>query len=105
MAFGINDIAGTGLYSSEYLVASYGRNKVDFHLGLAWGTLNGSDRKIKNPLIDIDNSFKDRPKTYEGEGGQFQASRYFSSEEVSPFFGLSIALMRKLCLSLKRILL
>ena len=102
VAFGINDIAGTGLYSSEYLVASYGRNKVDFHLGLAWGTLNGSDRKIKNPLIDIDNSFKDRPKTYEGEGGQFQASRYFSSEEVSPFFGLSYSLNEKTLLKFEK---
>ncbi len=102
VAIGINDIAGTGLYSSEYLVASYGRNKVDFHLGLAWGTLNGSDRKIKNPLIKIDNSFKDRPKTYKVEGGQFQASRYFSSEEVSPFFGLSYSLNEKTLLKFEK---
>ena len=102
LAIGINDIAGTGLYSSEYLVASYGRNKVDFHLGLAWGTLNNSDRKIKNPLIKIDNSFKDRPKTYKVEGGQFQASRYFSSEEVSPFFGLSYSLNEKTLLKFEK---
>ena len=102
VAIGINDIAGTGLYSSEYLVASYGRNKVDLHLGLAWGTLNGSDRKIKNPLIKIDNSFKDRPKTYKVEGGQFQASRYFSSEEVSPFFGLSYSLNEKTLLKFEK---
>ena len=102
VAIGINDIAGTGLYSSEYMVASYGRNKVDFHLGLAWGTLNGSDKKIKNPLIKIDNSFKDRPKTYKVEGGQFQASRYFSSEEVSPFFGLSYSLNEKTLLKFEK---
>ena len=102
VAIGINDIAGTGLYSSEYLVASYGRNKLDFHLGLAWGTLNGSDKKIKNPLIKIDNSFKDRPKTYKVEGGQFQASRYFSSEEVSPFFGLSYSLNEKTLLKFEK---
>jgi len=95
IAVGINDIAGTGLYSSEYVVASYGINNIDFHIGMAWGTLNGADNKIKNPLIDIDNSFKDRPTTYEGAGGQFQASRYFSSEDVSPFFGISYSLNEK----------
>jgi hypothetical protein len=36
IAIGINDIAGTGLYSSEYIVGSYGINKTDFHFGLGW---------------------------------------------------------------------
>ena len=102
IAIGINDIAGTGLYSSEYLVASYGRNQIDLHFGLAWGTLNGSNQKIKNPLIDIDSSFKSRPTTYEGAGGQFQASRYFSSEEVSPFFGMSYSLNEKTLLKFEK---
>tara|TARA_B100001173_G_scaffold91517_2_gene78993 strand:+ start:1247 stop:3196 length:1950 start_codon:yes stop_codon:yes gene_type:complete len=102
IAIGVNDIAGTGLYSSEYLVASYGLNNVDFHLGLAWGTLNGADNKIKNPLIDIKSSFQNRPTTYEGAGGQFQASRYFSSEEVSPFFGLSYSLNEKTLFKLEK---
>ena len=34
IAVGINDIAGTGLYSSEYIVGSYGLNNIDFHFGL-----------------------------------------------------------------------
>lgn len=102
IAIGVNDIAGTGLYSSEYLVASYGLNNIDFHLGLAWGTLNGADNKIKNPLIDIKSSFQNRPTTYEGAGGQFQASRYFSSEEVSPFFGLSYSLNEKTLFKLEK---
>ena len=36
IAIGINDIAGTGYYSSEYIVASYGINKTDFHFGIGW---------------------------------------------------------------------
>ena len=32
IAIGINDIAGTGLYGSEYLVGSYGINNLDIHL-------------------------------------------------------------------------
>lgn len=102
LAVGINDIAGTGLYSSEYFVGSYGRDKVDFHFGIAWGTLNGADQKIKNPLIRINNAFKNRPTNYKGSGGQFQTSRYFSSEEVSPFFGVSYSLNKKILLKLEK---
>ena len=37
IAIGFNDIAGTGLYSSEYIVGSYGIDKLDMHFGLGWG--------------------------------------------------------------------
>ena len=53
IAIGINDIAGTGYYSSEYLVGSYGINRTDLHFGLGWGALNGSKIDIKNPLVYI----------------------------------------------------
>ena len=39
IAVGLNDIGGTGLYSSEYIVGSYGINKLDMHFGLGWGYL------------------------------------------------------------------
>ena len=102
IAVGINDIAGTGLYSSEYFVASYGKDNIDFHFGIAWGTLNGSDNQIKNPFALIDRSFENRPNTHKELGGQFQASRYFSSKEVSPFFGLSYSLNEKVLLKLEK---
>ena len=47
IAVGINDIAGTGYYSSEYIVGSYGINNTDFHFGLGWGLLNGSKNSFK----------------------------------------------------------
>ncbi len=95
IAIGINDIAGTGLYSSEYIVGSYGINKTDFHFGLGWGQLNGSSESFRNPLGSIDKSFYDRPENTEGEGGQFQPSRYFSGERSSPFFGITHAINEK----------
>jgi len=101
IAVGINDIAGTGLYSSEYVVASYGINNLDFHIGLGWGTLNGSKNRINNPLGYIADNFKDRPKNFEDEGGQFQASRYFSGREASPFFGISYSINKKILLKLE----
>lgn len=91
IAIGINDIAGTGMYSSEYIVGSYGINNIDLHFGLGWGTLNQSKNSFSNPFGKISNQFYDRPIFYEENGGQFQPSRYFSGEKTSPFFGLSFA--------------
>ena len=101
LALGINDIAGTGFYSSEYIVGSYGINKTDFHFGLAWGQLNGSKKNFGNPLGKINESFYDRPNNYEDQGGQFQPSRYFSGETVSPFFGLVHAINEKYLLKVE----
>ena len=101
IAIGINDIAGTGFYSSEYIVGSYGINNIDFHLGLSWGTLNGSKNSFKNPFGSIDSQFYDRPGATEDNGGQFQPSRYFSGETTSPFFGISYALNSKILIKLE----
>ena len=101
IALGINDIAGTGLFSSEYIVASYGINKTDFHFGIGWGTLDGSKYSFKNPLGYLHDSFKSRPTQTEDRGGQFQPSRYFSGKGASPFFGLSHALNEKIILKIE----
>jgi hypothetical protein len=101
IAIGINDIAGTGYYSSEYIVGSYGINDIDFHFGLSWGVLNGSKHNFKNPFGKISNQFYDRPATYEENGGQFQPSRYFSGEKTSPFLGISYALNNKILIKLE----
>jgi len=101
IAIGINDIGGTGYYSSEYIVGSYGIDKTDFHFGLGWGLLSGANENFKNPLGKIDNSFYERPDNSEDSGGQFQPSRYFSGEKVSPFFGISHAVNEKFLLKLE----
>ena len=89
IAIGLNDFAGTGYYSSVYLVGSYGLSNLDIHFGLGWGTLNGSNESFKNPLGYLSNNFFNRPKDFEDRGGQFQPSRYFSGKTTSPFFGFS----------------
>ena len=96
IAVGINDIAGTGLYSSEYIVGSYGIDNIDIHFGLGYGTLNGSNKSFKNPLSYLHDSFGERPLKYEDLGGQFQPSRYFSGKDVSPFYGISYAYNKNL---------
>ena len=89
VAIGINDVAGTGFYSSEYIVGTYGVGNLDFHFGLGWGALNGSNKRFKNPFGLINDEFYNRPIKTEGKGGQFQPSRYFSGNDASPFLGLS----------------
>jgi len=98
IAIGLNDFAGTGIYSSEYIVGSYGINRTDFHFGLGFGLLNGSNLSFKNPLTYISDTFNDRPTETEDLGGSFQPSRYFSGETASPFFGVSHAFNNKLLL-------
>ncbi len=102
IAIGVMDIAGTGLYSSEYIITSYGIDNIDMHFGLGWGTLNGSKDTIKNPLGYISDNFKDRPSETGGEGGQFQPSRYFSGQTASPFYGASYALNSKTLLKIEK---
>ena len=101
IAIGINDIAGTGLYSSEYIVGSYGINKTDFHFGLGWGALNGSSHGLKNPLRYIHESFNNRPTILEDKGGQLQPDRYFAGSTVSPFFGVSHAINKNVIFKLE----
>ncbi len=101
IAIGVNDLAGTGFYSSEFVVGSYELNELDFHLGLGWGTLNGKD-DFKNPLSLLSERFENRPIEFEDKGGQFQPSRYFSDKNVSVFYGLSYILNERTLFKFER---
>ena len=95
IAVGLYDFAGTGLYSSEYVVASYGVNNIDFHFGLGWGQLDGSKNKVNNPLGYISDRFNTRTLDT-GSGGNFDLNKYFTSKTVSPFYGITYAWNNKL---------
>lgn len=95
IAIGFNDFAGTGLYGAEYIVGSYGINKIDMHFGIGWGALNGSEQSFKNPLSYISENFNDRPSQYSDKGGQLEPSQYFSGKTASPFYGISYVLNNK----------
>ena len=81
---------------------SYGIENLDFHFGIGWGTLNGSNKRIKNPFSYLNDSFLTRPSETEDFGGQFQPSRYFSGADASPFYGLSYVVNDRLLLKLER---
>lgn len=101
IAIGMNDVAGTGFYSSEYIVSSYGINNLDMHFGIGWGNLNGYD-DLENPFTKISERFESRPIDFKNEGGSFDSDRYFSGKSVSPFFGISYALNKNTLLKVER---
>ena len=101
IAIGLYDFGGTGLYSSEYMVASYGINKLDMHFGLGWGQLDGAEKKINNPLGFLSDRFKTRSYSI-GDGGQFDFKRYFTSETVSPFYGISYSLNENILIKVEK---
>ena len=82
VALGLRDLAGTSVFSAEYIVASKLINNFDLTFGIGWGNLNGN--KIKNPLIDISDSFAKREGALSG-GGQFSTGSYFSGD--AGYFG------------------
>tara|TARA_Y100001970_G_C14252623_1_gene872955 strand:+ start:2866 stop:4998 length:2133 start_codon:yes stop_codon:yes gene_type:complete len=78
VALGLRDLAGTGRFSSEYLVATKRYRNLDITLGLGWGLL-GTSNSISNPLEAIDKSFLTRTNEA-GEGGVFSYSSWFSGK-------------------------
>jgi hypothetical protein len=75
VAVGARDIGGTGLFSSEYFVASKRAGPLDFSLGLAWGYM-GARGDIANPFGFISDRFDTRPSQGTGTG-KFSTNKFF----------------------------
>lgn len=87
VAVGLRDFGGTGLFASEYIVASKRWYDFDFSLGIAWGNL-GARGNIDNPLGAIDKRFEKRQRDSGGEqGGEFGFKQLFTGP-ASLFAGI-----------------
>ena len=85
IAVGFRDIAGTGLFSSEFIVASKNFSKsLDLTMGIGWGNLSG--QSIQNPLLEISDRFATRNSEI-GQGGKLNVEDYFSGS-AGYFFGI-----------------
>ena len=90
IAIGLRDFVGTGIYSSEYVVATKTLTpRLRATAGLGWGRL-GSFGSIGSP-------FGSRPPLDFGEGGKANTDQWFRGP-VSPFFGLAYQVNDKLTL-------
>ncbi len=83
LAIGINDLIGTGVYASEYLVASKQFGPLDTSIGMGWGRMATAPDRARNPLSLISSSFDN---TQENQVGQFGLGRLFRGREIA-FFG------------------
>ena len=90
VAVGIRDLVGTGVFGSEYIVASKAMGNFDVSLGMGWGRLAGTG-VIKNPMRIISEKFANREKDFSGDSttGVLQSGLFFRGEEVGFFGGLS----------------
>lgn len=75
LAVGMIDFGGTGLFASEYIVASKRYGNFDGSLGIAWGYL-GSSGNIPNPLSRISPAFDIRSASV-GMGGTPAVKAFF----------------------------
>lgn len=76
VAVGMRDIGGTGLFSSEYVVASKRFLHFDVSLGLAWGYI-GNRGDFSNPLSLLGSGFDERPGRTADQVGDFNQDNYF----------------------------
>ena len=86
LAVGFNDIGGTGLYSGEYIVSSFSRNKMDVNFGIGWGHFNGKNH-FENPFSKISERFSSRTSEI-NNGGKPRIEDFFSGKNVSFFGGI-----------------
>jgi len=86
LALGLRDAAGTGIFSSEYIVATKRFRYMDATLGFGWGTI--SNNGIRNPFGKLSNEYYDRGATQVGQGGNFSFKQYFKGENTGVFGGI-----------------
>ena len=85
VAIGLRDFMGTGIYSSEYVVASKTLSPtVRVTGGLGWGRM-GTYGGFSNPLGIFSDNFNTRPPLDYGEGGTPIFDQYFRGDAA--FFG------------------
>ena len=78
IALGFRDLGGTGIFSSEYIVASKFINNTDLTIGLGWGNL--SNFSTKNPFNIVSERFRNRGRNLSEQGGEFNFNSFFTGD-------------------------
>lgn len=77
VAIGARDLAGTGIFGAEYIVATKTFNNFDMTLGIGWGNLSAD--KFRNPLTILSDRFESRDDIGgNSQGGEFNLNAFFS---------------------------
>jgi hypothetical protein len=99
IAIGLNDFAGTGQFTGEYIVSTYNFNNYKLTSGIGWGKFVGTS-SMGNPLSIISDRFSDRPGVTIGKGGEPSYDVWFRGP-VAPLLGIEYRLNKIKGLSLK----
>jgi hypothetical protein len=78
IAIGLDDFAGTGQFTREYIASTYSFKNFKLTTGVGWGKYAGID-SIKNPLSILSNKFSIRPANNGqlGQGGEPSYDQWF----------------------------
>lgn len=76
VSVGLRDVAGTGLFASEYVVATKRLGDFEFSAGMGWGYLGKNDNAT-SPFCELKGSFCLRPGGTSGRGGSFEMDKWF----------------------------
>ncbi len=88
IAVGLDDFAGTGYFSREYVVSTYESSNLKISFGAGWGKFVGTN-SYKNPFSQLSEKFNVRPKksNYINSGGTPTYDQWFRGD-VNIFGGL-----------------
>lgn len=86
LAIGLDDFAGTGLFTREYIVTTKKFDTFKVSAGIGWGKYAGKN-SFKNPLSTFKDSLRIRPDTSDNfnQGGSLSYDQWFRGN--SAFFG------------------
>ncbi len=77
IAVGLDDFAGTGQFTREYIASTLNFDNFKFTLGLGWGKYVG-DKSFKNPLSLIHENFNSRAIAGgSSQGGKLEYTKWF----------------------------
>ncbi len=101
LAIGLDDFAGTGFFTKEYVVATQELTNMKVSFGIGWGKFVG-ENSFDNPLSFISNKLNVRPKISENlsKGGNPSYDQWFRGNAAA-FGGLQYFIPNKNGLSIK----
>ena len=87
-AIGLDDFAGTGYLTREYIVATHELRNMKASLGMGWGKFVGK-KSFENPLSFLSESLNTRPlkSSNYGQGGNLSQNKWFRGN-ASAFGGI-----------------
>jgi len=100
-AIGLDDFAGTGFFTREYIVSTKELRDIKFSLGMGWGKFS-NEKSFNNPLSFISKDLNNRPEVSDNRdfGGKPSYDKWFRGD-ASLFGGIEYFLPNVKDLSIK----